>query len=213
MNNNVLIKFSRTPEFKPKIFFDVGANVGQTALEMAKLFPETAIHSFEPVGASFQALSEATQDIALVSCHNLALGDAAGEVVMSAAGTSTANSIRNLRPSARTETVGVTTGDIFCQQNGIDHIDLLKIDVEGYEPQTIAGFSRMLRERRVGYVQLECGVAPENTYHIPLFVLVELMSKFNYGLFGLFDERRTMTGLGRRNGILFCNAVFVLEND
>jgi hypothetical protein len=47
--------------------------------------------------------------------------------------------------------------DDVCADEGIDHVDLLKIDTEGNELAVLAGASRMLSGRRVDRVQFEFG--------------------------------------------------------
>lgn len=44
-------------------------------------------------------------------------------------------------------------GDAYCQQHGIDRIDLPKIDVEGAEHLVMDGFGDMLS--KVGVIQWE----------------------------------------------------------
>ena len=51
----------------------------------------------------------------------------------------------------------VITGDEYCQQHGIQHIDFLKIDVEGADHLVLEGFDRMLDSRAVRVVQFEYG--------------------------------------------------------
>lgn len=53
----------------------------------------------------------------------------------------------------------LTTGDFYCAKRGIDHIDLLKLDVEGAESTVLKGFSRMLEEARIAAVQFEYNFA------------------------------------------------------
>ena len=45
---------------RPSIFFDVGANVGQSITNFRTLFPDVRIYSFEPVPESYAALEAAT---------------------------------------------------------------------------------------------------------------------------------------------------------
>lgn len=52
-------------------------------------------------------------------------------------------------------TVEISTLDKFCSENGINHIDLLKIDVEGNELDCLEGSRRMLAEGRINVVQFE----------------------------------------------------------
>jgi Methyltransferase FkbM domain len=55
-----------------------------------------------------------------------------------------------------TATVRVTTGAARADAYGVEHIDVLKIDTEGYELQVLAGFERFLAASKVGAVLAEC---------------------------------------------------------
>lgn len=50
-----------------------------------------------------------------------------------------------LVPEDEQETVFVITLDSLCRKFGIDHIDLLKIDVQGYESRVLRGAKNILR--------------------------------------------------------------------
>ena len=45
-------------EINPQIIIDIGANTGQTATEMRKIFPKASIYSFEPIPACFEKLNQ-----------------------------------------------------------------------------------------------------------------------------------------------------------
>ena len=49
-----------SPNLKVEIIFDVGANLGQSALHYRQKFPQAKIYSFEPVTKAFQKLQAAT---------------------------------------------------------------------------------------------------------------------------------------------------------
>jgi hypothetical protein len=51
----------------------------------------------------------------------------------------------------------VITGDSYCRERGIDHVDMLKIDTEGADHLVLAGFSQMLSAGRIGVIQFEYG--------------------------------------------------------
>jgi hypothetical protein len=53
--------------------------------------------------------------------------------------------------------VPAATADLYCERNGIEEIDLLKVDVEGAEFQVLVGARRLLKERRVRCVTFEFG--------------------------------------------------------
>ena len=58
-----------------KTIFDVGANIGQTAIKFNRSFKESIIYCFEPVNKPFKQLSFNTSTLDNVKCFNLALGD------------------------------------------------------------------------------------------------------------------------------------------
>ena len=53
------------------------------------------------------------------------------------------------------ETVATVTLDGYCQERGIDHIDVLKVDVEGHETQVMAGARELIERRAIDVVILE----------------------------------------------------------
>lgn len=46
----------------------------------------------------------------------------------------------------------ITTVDTVCQQKGIEFLDILHSDIQGFEYDMLIGSKRMLSEKRVGYV-------------------------------------------------------------
>jgi len=53
------------------------------------------------------------------------------------------------------EEVSITTIDDYCAEKSIEHIDLLKVDVEGHEMSVFQGSARMLGENRVSMLAFE----------------------------------------------------------
>jgi len=49
----------------------------------------------------------------------------------------------------------LTTLDAFCQREGVERIDLLKLDVEGHEYRALRGAEKMLRGERISCVMFE----------------------------------------------------------
>src|SRR4051794_8264094 len=70
------------PAGEIKTVFDIGANVGQSALEYADRFPKAAIYSFEPVTSTYERLLSSTSHIERIKCFCLAMGDQVGEGVI-----------------------------------------------------------------------------------------------------------------------------------
>jgi len=151
----------------PKTIIDVGANVGQFAVACAKIFPGVAVHSFEPLPHCLKQLDRNVARLG-VRVYPVALGEHAGEVTIHVNSHSHSSSILSLGdrhrqafPGAReiqTIRVPVSTLDRELESVSLENPVLLKLDVQGYEPQVLNGASETLK--RVDYVLLEASFRP-----------------------------------------------------
>ena len=149
-------------EGKPApVVFDVGANEGQWLAELLACCPGARVHAFEP-HASLAA--RVASKYPSVSVNNLALADEPGTLHLydysSHAGSQHATLLEGVidgihQGSAQRVQVPVGSIDEYCMQRGIDRIDLLKIDVEGFELKVLQGAKRMLAEQRIDVIQFE----------------------------------------------------------
>jgi FkbM family methyltransferase len=187
---------------------DVGANIGQTSLEFHEYFPAATIHAFEPVQATHLKLKENTRHIRGIQTHQLAVGATAGIATIYLQDNDQTNSLHPAlnKKTASSETVRVTTLDEFADQHGMQHIDILKTDTENFDLDVIEGSSRLLRERRVSFVQSEVGISASDTAHTNLFQLAELMLEKDFELMGIYD-RLYHYKFPRVRG--WCNALFI----
>jgi FkbM family methyltransferase len=171
------------------VVIDVGANHGLFSLEAAHLAGESGvIHAFEPTPSTRQLLESnlAANDLGRVRVFPTALGDRPGTArlrvhrEMSGLNTLASDDIiwnrRTLRADAIVE-VPITTLDTHVEAEGLDRIDFLKIDVEGFELGVIRGARGLLRARRIDRVMLEIGdVTCGNAGVEPSGLLTELES-------------------------------------
>jgi FkbM family methyltransferase len=148
----------------PGCVFDVGANIGDWSLAAAALMPGARIEAFEivPDTAAEAAwrLAAAGAGAGRVTLHPVGLSDAPGTITVAhlpgfSQGSSAA--VRQPVGDVQWRECTVQTGDAFCREHGIDHVDLLKIDVEGLESRVLKGFAGMLSAGRVDAVQFEYG--------------------------------------------------------
>lgn len=159
------------PADRTMVVFDVGANVGDwTALVLRVAGGAVDCHLFEPTRESSEALERRFGGDGRVRITRTALADRSGAAVMRAyGGTSKVNSLVDgqFHPGdSELEEVPMLTGDAYCRSRGIEAIDLLKIDTEGFEWNVLAGFEGMLREKRIRIIQFEYGYIHADTGHL-----------------------------------------------
>lgn len=200
----------RNHDFELRVAFDVGAHVGNVSKIFLDFSKDAVVHAFEPVPLTFEKLSERFHSQENLVLNRVALSSVSG-VQNFTIGRNTGN--RFAGPSdgnLRTDSVKVVTGDQYCSELQIHHIDFLKIDTEGHDLETLLGFRNTLAERRIEFIQVECTPDLRNKYHVPLFKISSFLELFGYSLFGLgelvfFDNE---AGAPSRS-VWYCNAVFV----
>lgn len=152
------IATSRTP-----MIFDVGANVGQSIQFFKRALPNANVHAFEPSPTTFRLLREACSfpDVVLV---NQGVGSTSGVLKLIENEHSDVSSF--LKPTGKMwgRVVGeveveVTTIDSYAERNGVDRIDFLKIDTQGFDLEVLKGATRMASLGQIKLVQLEITLA------------------------------------------------------
>lgn len=196
------------------VVFDVGANVGQSAERFRASYPNARILCFEPVSTTFQELTRRAANWRHVETLQLAFGSMAGPQAMyiNSDPLSSINSFVSASDESRggKEMVQVQTLDEFCCKHNIQTIDLLKIDVEGYELEVLRGAERMLSEGRVKALYLETALRHDNRYHfVPLTQLDAYLSPKGYAIFGIYDQE--MDHVKNVNCLVFCNVAYLLH--
>lgn len=197
------------PEFSMNVVFDVGANIGQSTDAIIEHFPTAQVFAFEPVSATFAQFMQRFGDFPNVKANRLALSSrcAAGNVM--ASGTSVLNSLTEEIGTAENpvEPVDLLTGDVYCDQHGIEHISYLKVDTEGFDMEVLKGFHQMIGRQRIDLIQVEAAMNPLNERHVDLTTFRGYLEACNYYLFGIYGARheRKVPMLRR------CNPVFISQ--
>lgn len=144
---------------KCRTFVDIGANVGQHSLFMSR--SASHVHSFEPwavVADSLQKKIELNR-LTNVTLHPVGIGERNESIeyfapVGSNTGTGSFHpdhSSDSNRPFGKLELVN---GDEYFDHHRIGDVDLIKIDVEGWEKYVLLGLKRTI-ERWSPYIFLE----------------------------------------------------------
>jgi FkbM family methyltransferase len=202
---------------RPLVVLDVGANEGQSIeAYRGSLGADTTIHAFEPTPELFGRLQGRYGGDRRLELHRLAVSDRDGTATFHVMGLSVLNSLLEMAPDHETYRTGVkveanvevntATLDGFCEKAALEHVNVLKLDIQGAEIKALAGAERLLRERRVDLLFIDVCFSKiyEGQAYFP--EIMELLSRYGYRLYGLYDMAREINGtLG------WCNALFVSQ--
>lgn len=130
-------------------FVDIGANVGRYTFLASRLVgPSGQVHAFEPASTTYQRLERtlAMTGATNVVLNRLALSDAPGEarLYLNRDSALAGLGMTGRGEAAGTERVRCTTLDSYAAEKGLAHVDLIKIDVEGFEGHVLRGAEGVL---------------------------------------------------------------------
>lgn len=165
--------------------FDVGANRGLVSLFLSQIADK--VYSFEPsremsdIGQKNIQLNSAENII----WNNLGVSNESGELVLNEFGIE-AGGHNSFIPQYNDALISqrkvkVVTIDEYCCENNITNIDLMKIDVEGFEPYVIAGAKNMISKKAIRCIIFE--ISPllnkeKNDYYEMLECLYQMGYRF-----------------------------------
>ena len=202
------------------VVFDVGANSGQYATDLRMAAYKGRIISFEPLSGPFSLLERNASRDPLWDCRQCALGDVEGTISINVAGNAGASSSilpmlkshQDAFPPANyigTEEVPIRRLDSVAPEflRPTD-VTFLKIDVQGFEKQVLAGGKSTVNDRLVG-MQLELSFVPLYEGDMLIREALDLVCSLGFTLTGLLPGFTDP-----RNGrMLQADGIFFREND
>ncbi|MEZ0352734.1 FkbM family methyltransferase [Mycobacterium sp. pR1184] len=198
------------------VVLDVGANSGQYAGRLREADFGGRIVSFEPLSGPFARLQRGASKLPRWDCRRCALGDFDGAISMNVAGNAGESSSilpmlqrhRDVFPRANyigTEEVTVCRLDsVASEVLTPNEVAFLKIDVQGFEKQVIAGGIATVNDRCVG-IELELSFEPLYDGGMLTEEAFDLMDSLGFMLKGLvpgFTDIRTGQVL-QADGVFF----------
>lgn len=152
------------PRDAPIVAIDVGAHTGRMAARIRKVFTNARVYAFEPASGPGSVLRErAERDPGIVPVP-IALGSASGESTIYETSNPHYSSLLRPAASAVHDTAGaaavvdrsrvqVSRLDDWAARTGVERVDLMKLDVQGYELEVLRGAGRLLDSVRAVYAE------------------------------------------------------------
>lgn len=144
--------------------FDVGANQGDYTKEILETSPKANVHIFEPSREHIEILLSRYAPNKNIKINGYGLSNRKHKKVLykdqevSGLATLLKRDLKHINIDMKLqEKVKLETGDNYCKKNNIRFIDLLKIDVEGWEMPVLQGFHNLLAKGLIEMVQFEFG--------------------------------------------------------
>lgn len=200
----------------PVFIFDIGGYDGRTAIKYDRLFSRTHIHIFEPFPASVKRIRKSYGDRKNFIINEVAISNFVGKDFLHINNNAATNSLLPSNASLKvfdkvTTTIDrievqVNTIDNYCDEIGIEYIDILKLDVQGGELRVLEGAEGMLRRKRISviYCELEFVEIYEGqplVHHISQF-----LNGFGYSLYSLYNFSYLPDGR-----MSYCDGIFVFD--
>ena len=147
---------------------DVGANIGAFTAVLSRAVGENGrVHAFEPLAAARRRLLRTIDlnGLTNVVVDERAIADKVGRAPLADYGPGF-ESWSTLVPreihldsgvltASGTSEVATTTLDAYCEAAGIEHVALLKVDVEGVEMRVLRGAARLVEQRAIDIIMIE----------------------------------------------------------
>ncbi len=139
------------------IALDVGANIGIISTWISRR--SKTVYSFEPVLKNRKRFKEniKVNQVKNVKLIPYAISDKIGKMNLYLHESHGHHSLGKVNTSKviGKKSVKVITLDSFCEKNNIQNIDLLKIDVEGFEKEVLLGANNLLKNKKIKFIIFE----------------------------------------------------------
>jgi FkbM family methyltransferase len=171
--------------FRSGTMLDIGANIGNHTIVLAEVFDR--VHAFEPNPVVLDRLRYnvgINQLDSKVVIHPVGLGDTSGDFAFVQNDDGNLGGSGFVNPDEGSAVAGkkilrVENADDYIERLGLDRIDFIKIDVEGWEPSLFAGLVKTIsRFRPIIAFEYHANVAPITDFQkiratLPGYVLAE----------------------------------------
>ena len=167
---NHMVDFYKELLNKDSVCVDVGANIGILSMYMS-LFTEAPIYAFEPIKDTFEFLKKNIEFNKMnVTPFNIALSDFTGKTQFEYDPKKNGSATFSKNGTVEVEVMKL---DDFVETNKIEKIDVIKMDIEGFETHMMYGAQNVIENMRPDIVTEYCppmmrerGFEPNKFFHI-----------------------------------------------
>lgn len=191
---------------------DIGANTGQFALKIAKIFPEAKIYSFEPIKSCYNELISKTKKLK-IKVFNVALGEMEYTTAINVSSHSPSSSLLEMErdhkelfkhtAQSKEETIQVKTLDSILNINDLNKNILIKIDVQGFEASVLRGGLNLIDEAKIIIIEINYYQLYKNqtSFH----EIYSILSKYNFQFAGNLNQ----TFNHKTGDIIYSDSIFI----
>ena len=173
-NYDAIHKFLITQILKCEepVIFDVGANDGESIKRFKKILPNSKIYSFEPDDKIFKRLKDKYSKTKNVYLNNIGLSNKDGSQKFYSYAYDKINSLipldknsklyksrkiarNNIDKFEEEKIVKLLKLDSFSNEKKLSKINILKIDVQGHEPEVIEGAKKFIEKNNIDLIEME----------------------------------------------------------
>lgn len=187
------------------VVFDIGSNVGNYIKLVTKILKkkEIEIHSFEPIKILID--NQKAKNATLIK-NNILVSDNSGEELFFERKVSSQSSTfkkenSSLNQVSRTYNVQTVALDDYIANNGVEKIDILKIDTEGNELKIIKSLENILKEKIIRIIKIESSFDRTNDF----IQILQMLQYSNYLFLGTTNNKYVS------NKILLWDSYFLLQ--
>jgi FkbM family methyltransferase len=176
-------------------YVDVGAHTGAVFCKFfdSKINIREA-HLYEPNSSSFLVLKNNIKEIKKISSmrvRNIALGSSKGIGYYTDAKSMTRiHRETNKKNNDEVKKVEIETLDNDSVFITDARIDLLKLDVEGFELEVLNGAKKLLEDQKISVIYVELGFSKSNTQQTFFESVVNFLDIYGYQIFRIYEQKQ-----------------------
>lgn len=208
--DNLAALLRRQPDLAAGGFvFDVGANIGYTSILLSRFCDRShRVLAFEPEAENVGRLERNVARRGLadrISIHQLAIGRAAGEATLwrnpdhHGDHRIATTGFRDGQGGSRVQVAMTSIDEAWTRFTGRGVVSLIKIDVQGFEPEVFAGMSSLIEQQRRMSIVFEYDRALSVSLRLDAGESLKILGASGFELFRLRGDGRLspLTGADR----------------